>query len=338
MTFITTNKCNSRCSMCNIWKNKSAEKELSLNEIEKMLRNSTFLKNLRYVGLSGGEPFLRKDLVDLCLLIEKLTKIDTIRITTNGISYHKIKRDLDILLKKSNLNISIKVSLDGLGETHNKIRGINSFDRVKKTLDHLKLNLSLYPKKFDVTVGFTILQENFNELFKTFKFAYENGFNFFYKPAISGNIFSNLNEKFEYSQKMISSIKKQIEKIKKYELKSKVSRKKIINIINDIFEECVIDFMENPSKRVLPCYAGRASFVLNYNGEIYPCMILPKSFGNVRNQDFDEIWTSEKAEKIRKYIDKNRCSCITSCDIYPSILYSKTFKIVKNFLKVKVIS
>ena len=72
--FAVTYKCNSKCSTCSIWKRylekgSLAKKELSIGEIQNFL-DSPILKKLKAVNLTGGEPFLRNDLVELIKAFE----------------------------------------------------------------------------------------------------------------------------------------------------------------------------------------------------------------------------------------------------------------------------
>ncbi|MCD6580019.1 radical SAM protein, partial [bacterium] len=89
VNFAVTYKCNSRCKHCNIWKKynentKIIEKELKLAEIKKIFKESQYLKYIQSIGLTGGEPFLRKDFTDLCgFFIEKFPNA-TISISNNA--------------------------------------------------------------------------------------------------------------------------------------------------------------------------------------------------------------------------------------------------------------
>ena len=76
INFAVTYGCNSRCKHCNIWRKskentKIIEKELKLTEIEKTFEESQYLNCIQSIGITGGEPFLRKDLTDLCVFLLK---------------------------------------------------------------------------------------------------------------------------------------------------------------------------------------------------------------------------------------------------------------------------
>ena len=79
-----TNRCNARCSFCFIdFDHPNTFKgELSLEEIDKLTKNLG--KSLLNVNLTGGEPFARKDIVDIAKIYLKNTVIQSMYITTNA--------------------------------------------------------------------------------------------------------------------------------------------------------------------------------------------------------------------------------------------------------------
>ena len=79
-----TNRCNARCSFCFIDFDdpKTFKGELTLDEIDKLTKNLG--KSLLNVNLTGGEPFARKDIVEIAKLYIKNSTVQSIYITTNG--------------------------------------------------------------------------------------------------------------------------------------------------------------------------------------------------------------------------------------------------------------
>ena len=71
LTFVVTRRCNSRCQMCSIWKEKDSPL-LSLEQIERIFRQNDF-SFIRSVTLTGGEPTLRSDLVQICQTVLQST-------------------------------------------------------------------------------------------------------------------------------------------------------------------------------------------------------------------------------------------------------------------------
>jgi MoaA/NifB/PqqE/SkfB family radical SAM enzyme len=139
LTVSITNVCNSRCQTCNIWKlypkdkELKKEKELELWEYEKIFSNLG--KNIFWYTLSGGEPLIRKDVVDIADLMKKHNDPKILIIPTNAIQTDKILTRLKEILKiMGDSSVIINLSLDGIGKRHDEIRGVSgNFDKLMKT-------------------------------------------------------------------------------------------------------------------------------------------------------------------------------------------------------------
>ena len=122
-----TNRCNARCSFCfidfenpNIFKN-----ELTLNEIDKMTK--TLGDTLVNVNFTGGEPFARKDIIDIAKLYIKNTTIKSIYITTNGSLPDRVLEFAEQITKiDKKIELGFQISIDHLPEQHNRIRKIEN--------------------------------------------------------------------------------------------------------------------------------------------------------------------------------------------------------------------
>ena len=88
------------------------------------------------------------------------------------------------------------------------------------------------------------------------------------------------------------------------------------------------------------CVAGRIFGVLKSNGDVYPCEILNKKIGNIKNYnyDFKKLWFTSLAKKTRNWIKSTNCNCHWEC-IYSYNLISNpkyVFKIIKDLFKQKI--
>ena len=161
-----TYRCDARCQMCNIWQMKPQE-NLSIDDYAKVP------STLRDINISGGEAFMRKDLVDIVKTVHQKCKNPRIVISTNGFRTEQIVTKMDEL-RKTIPNIGVGVSLDGIGEVHDKIRGIpKAFDKATTTLKALK------ERGFtNVRIGFTAMNDNHGEMQKVYDLATSMGFQF----------------------------------------------------------------------------------------------------------------------------------------------------------------
>ncbi len=140
---IPTHRCNARCVMCGLWEDKaSAEGDLNIEQWRRVLSDRLFSK-LQYVGISGGEPFLRKDLMELIgIFVENNPGLKRVSITTNGLLTERIDRHLESitsLLSHRGVLLDVSVSFHAAGDTLNKIYGVDrAFEKACATLEMLK--------------------------------------------------------------------------------------------------------------------------------------------------------------------------------------------------------
>jgi len=144
------------CKMCNIWKNPTdRKKEITPQELEK-------LPNFKFVNITGGEPFTRSDLEDIVEVMFKKSK--RIVISTAGWHTEKILK-----LAKRFPNIGIRVSLEGLEEINDDLRGRKTgFQRGLNTLKGLK-KLGIK----DIGFGITVSNKNSHDMLKLYELSKE---------------------------------------------------------------------------------------------------------------------------------------------------------------------
>ncbi|WP_045460507.1 polysaccharide pyruvyl transferase family protein [Vibrio hyugaensis] len=165
--------CNSKCQMCRIWENKKS-KDITLEELEVGLDNELF-SEVRGVGINGGEPTLRQDLPEvIALLIKKLPKLTGISLITNGFKVEQVTsqiQQIGELLKEHNLHFDVMVSLDGVDDVHDRVRGRSgNFKNACKVLEFLKST----PLVNNLRVGCTVIKENVYELAPLLEFCIKN--------------------------------------------------------------------------------------------------------------------------------------------------------------------
>jgi len=144
LSLAVTGRCNSHCIMCNIWKNARdnpgvKDMEISVQKIIGMLDNDLF-SELVELDLTGGEPHLRDDLVDIALGAARLKKgslpkLRSIIITSNGFLPERIISNYRAILdalKDTDIDLVSVISIDGIGETHDRIRGTQ--EKITRTL------------------------------------------------------------------------------------------------------------------------------------------------------------------------------------------------------------
>jgi len=315
LIFFVTSKCNLKCKHCFYWKNMGdSTSDLTFNEIENISEQLGKLYNLL---LSGGEPFLRKDIVEICEVFYRNNQVGKLSIPTNGFLpgdiYNGVKEILSNCPKQS---LDIQLSIDGLKDYHDNLRGRKgSFDRVLETYKLLS-GLKNKFKNLSINTTSIIVNDNVDELHRLQKFIKTN------MKHIDNIYFGLLRGQPRESHFSLPVVSK-LREIK--ELINNTNTNRLNILLNNILFNLQIDTLTG-NKQVIDCIAGNLMGVIDSNGDVRLCELL-EPVGNVRQMQFSQIWRSQAADTQRDYIRKS-CFCTHECFIVPSILYNP-----KNYLK-----
>jgi len=327
-----TERCNLKCKMCDIWKEPKKD-ILELDDFKRIF-SSQILKNIGALLLSGGETFIRKDVVEICSLAKRhLPHLEEVRFVTNGTLTKKIISDVRQILNEVGLKVYLKISIDGLEKTHDEIRGMpGTFAKAMETLEGLKDLRGKWDRELTLAVGFTAMNENIDEIWNLYeKF---NDVEFFFKPALD-YILIGEGDKLKGSHLGVSeeTLQTLIKFTEEYIVKEFNGKKGLMKTIAKYFYLYQLEFMKNPNSLPLPCAAGFSTLSITYDGGGYPCtMSGAEAVGNVKYNSLDEIWYSDKMNKMRRQIKTGKCRCWTACNMYPSLVTSKWFQIGTDYL------
>jgi MoaA/NifB/PqqE/SkfB family radical SAM enzyme/polysaccharide pyruvyl transferase WcaK-like protein len=158
LNLLVNDICNSKCQMCLIWEQKR-DKEFTTDELANILRDPLF-KRLQYIGVSGGEPTLRKDLPEIYrVLVSKHPRIKQTGIITNAIRADDVislSEASALVCRNAGVPFNIMVSLDGIGELHDHIRGRpGNFKSALEVLKHFRDKTDI-----PLSIGCTITKDN----------------------------------------------------------------------------------------------------------------------------------------------------------------------------------
>lgn len=330
LVLVVTKNCNLHCQMCTSRLN-SSKNELTLAEIKTLLASKT-LKNLAILSLTGGEPFLRDDIADIAIAAsEIIPQLNTFRIATNGTLTEKVVLAIEAILTRTNLEVGVKLSLDGFENTHDEIRGVpGTFSKVLSSLNELK-NLRKENDRLHLSVGFTVMDGNVHELPGVFE-KFRDEVDFFFKPAQRYSRSPGHNTKLLISPETKESLLRFIDFFSK---DGSADKKGLTGAVQRVFYRYMKKFIQNPEKRPIPCAAGYSSFHIEPDGSVYICGLAVFKIGNIRKAGFDEIWYSPLAYKARKLIKVSRCTCYTSCDLMPSIVICRWPEVLTAYFGLK---
>ncbi len=318
LIFAVTDKCPFRCKTCFYANTMDAKTEedvygMSLFEIEKI---SNSLGNFSKLLLTGGEPFLRRDIAELCSIFYHNNNVRHIHLPTNALHTTKIKENVEKILKYCPvINLTVSISIDGLHETHTEIRGVkesfgklietaHALGKVREKYDNLRLNV--------ITVVNNLNLTEINDLAE------------FVKKELPVDSHSPIPVRGNpYDEYMRPPTKKEWDKLSKELLELQdfwnskrdeniLKRKLRTNTEKHLYK--VIGNVLNDEGLPFECKAGKTIGVLEANGDVRLCE-LKEVVGNVKNFDYDfkKVWFSERAEKVRKTVPG--CSCTHPCFI-----------------------
>lgn len=312
-SIIVTYRCNAKCNMCDVWHypSKPAE-EIGLDVIEK-------LPDMFFTNITGGEPFVRQDLPEIIEIIRKKTK--RIVISTNGYFTDRI-----ISLCKKYPDLGIRISLEGMQESNDKIRGIpDGYNRAINTLMALR-DMGIK----DIGFGTTIQDHNYQDLIKLYEKGEELGYEHATATLHNSHYFCKTDNKLEKKEEIIVEFEKLIDRL----LRSKKPKA----WFRAYFNFGLINFIHG-NKRFLPCEMGQTGFFLDPYGDILPCngMDEKQSMGNLREQSWEDIWQSDKAEKVRDMVKVCEKNCWMIGSAAPAIYaypIGPVMWVLKNKLRV----
>jgi MoaA/NifB/PqqE/SkfB family radical SAM enzyme len=331
LTFSVTNVCQSKCKTCSIWQlyRKHPEKrstELTLDEIEAIFKS---MGHVYVFNISGGEPFLRSDIDPIIELACKYLTPGIIHIPTNAISpkliVKRVRRIIAILKSGyPHVRLTIKPSLDHIGQRHDEIRGVQgNFDKVMSLFEQLKAFQADYPN-LHVELGTVISRWNVKDIEEISQFVMRLG-----TDSYRNEIAEQRSEMFNMDDPITPSpkeYKKAIDYFVKQirsEMKKRVLFQRITNAFRLVYYQLAIRIMEKQGQAI-PCYAGISNAHMTPYGDIWACCTLgyDKSMGNLRDfgYDFKKLWAGGEAEKVRRFISQGACACPLANQSYSNIL------------------
>jgi radical SAM protein with 4Fe4S-binding SPASM domain len=340
-TFFLTRRCNARCPFCFYTSKQnqalSTSPELSLDEIERIAPQ---LGKLLWLAFSGGEIFLRSDLVEITKLFYKENKPAIILLPTNGLLQDTIFHNVETILRACpESSIVVKLSLDGPEPIHDALRGVpGSFKRTLKTCSALGKLVNKYPN-FELGINTVFCQANQDLVDGVIDMVQT-------LPHIKTHTVSLIRgevSREDLKQVDLEKYKKTITRLES-DLKKRLAsvygfRGAKLKAAQDILQRRSIYEAALHNQRSSPCYAGKLNLVLTETGDLFPCEDFSEKmkFGNVRKVEYDlqQLLESDQGQKIRQFIDNMECCCTHECYFMTNILFNPGYypALLKEYLQ-----
>lgn len=316
LTVSITYHCNSRCKTCNIWKKKKIN-EFTTDEFDKTFESIG--KSPYWLTISGGEPFLREDIVEVCYSAYNHFKPGIINIPTNGIMYNTIPNKVEEIIENcAKTQIIVNLSIDGLGEKHDYIRNVkDNFKKALKTYE--ALHAFDYPN-FNLGIHTVISKYNVNDISQIYDYFQEKNPDSYITEiaeerveldTIGSEITPSIEDYTKAIDLLISKVKQE-----QYSGISKITQAFRLEYYNHVKK------VLRKKQQIIPCYAGFASAQIAPDGEVWTCCIKANSVGNLREVDYDfkRVWFNSNAYKQRESIKNRECYCLLANAHYTNML------------------
>lgn len=310
-------RCNSKCRTCDVWR--KPNDDLTVAEWDKVfagLGQSPF-----YMTFTGGEPFLRNDLDDLVISAYTHCKPEVITIPTNGMLTERVLTMTERMCRECpTSSIGINLSLDGIGDEHDDIRGVEgnwklsleTWQRLKelqKTHKNLVLTIHTVISRFNV--------HRFQEIQAGLKFLEPDsyitevaeerveldtvGWGITPRPEDYDPIADFLSQQAKQAPAKGIARFTQAFRAQYYQLAKRVLHER---------------------DQVIPCYAGWASAHIAPNGDLWSCCIRAEAVGNLRDHNYDlaPLWRSQAMQQLRGSIKRKECACPMANANYANML------------------
>ena len=291
-----THNCISKCIMCNIWKIPREVPDLSIDDWIRLLSSDIFT-DLRELDVTGGEPFLRKDLLDLftgiCELKHRNLKgLKSIAVTTNGFLIRRVLEYTEEILQMlgdKNISLVMVCAMDAIGEIHDRIRNYeDAWLKVNETIEGLKGLRDRFPSLI-IGLKTTILPINVGDLEDIAQYADSNGLFTIISPCI-------ITKGRYLNPELANDLA-----FTRAELKKMVRFYKSQRFRWSFHGDRLVQYLKTGTMSK-PCSCGFNYFFIRSTGEVYLCPLINSSLGNIKEQSIESLFSSEKAFQIRRKV------------------------------------
>ncbi len=305
LVLFVSSVCNMKCEHCFYWRSLNRKTDLSF---EKIVELSQDLGPIETLYLSGGEPFLRREVAEICRQFIRQNGAREIYVPSNGYFTEKTVRAVRSVLEEPELGLfAVELSLDGMPEFHDAFRGTrNAFARAMATYDALA-ELQRSDPRLRIHSISTATQANMGEIRKLTTLLYDRCPQMDHhnlaiirgdrkSPTLAGPALDEYQELYAYIRRLWAPRE----------------RSRYGSLVEPMLQWAKVKTARE-QRQVVPCRAGRLSAVVYANGDVSICE-QRAPLGNLKERRFREIWQAAR-------MDTGACFCTTEIFMWPSITY-----------------
>jgi MoaA/NifB/PqqE/SkfB family radical SAM enzyme len=302
-----TTACNFRCEHCFV-DFESEKRDLKLPVFQKLGAQSP---PLMWLDIGGGEPFLRKDLAEIVLSFDS----QIVHIPTNGSLIPQMIEQIKKIKTRSDREIIIGLSLDGMEKQHNLIRKEeSSWQQVWDAYQALR-DLG----GVSIKVCTVINNKNIQDIIPLMEEVQQRGVDFHSVILLRGETLDP-----SITLPPVSELKalapKMFEILSRYDYgRSRLSAHLLQNFHRYLWN-LSIETLEQQTQ-VIPCLSGQTQLVVWGDGQVGACEMLPP-VGDLTRSDLPDILASDAWQEQLQFIKDKKCHCTHNCAMLDSIFYN----------------
>ncbi len=304
--------CDARCEMCNNWKRGNRKEDMTLDQLDRAMGHP-FWGAVENLNISGGEPTTRNDLPEMVeLFVKRLPRLRKIGINTTGLTPQRAIPQATRIVEfcaSHNLPISIRVSIDGIGEIHDQVRQVKrGFDKACQTIDALE-SLAKIHDNFQFGVAATIFATNMNDAKNILAWSRERNLDIVFNMLrFTDNMLGN--------KELESSIglKTQEEEFMRQFFLAQVVEESLLS--GQAFQYLhYADMIANGYVRTMPCPFQTQGLLLNPDGTLFYCEN-SKPLGNVVHDSAESLYFKAEHLADRATFEQTICkNCLSPCQV-----------------------
>ncbi len=309
-----THRCNLDCKMCSVQQYASTPNdELKKEEIFTLITQAKKM-GVGEVIFTGGEPFLYKDIFDVCSFCQQQRLVSVV--VTNG----TLIKDVEFARRIVDSEVScVSISIDGLKDAHDFFRGAGNFEKTVQGLKYLVQAKADLGKGPSINVGCIVSDKNVLELEPLASYLESLGAEFMYLlPLMPDN--TAYNKQGSGSTKMQEDYLRTLERVLLDLRKEYAPDRKKMNLKEGVPLELLLKYYrQGIREKDWICYAAFDNvFITLCNPErksyLQPYVRFCMEFGgNVRERSLRDIWYSWRSGSLRRKLKKCKAPCLQSC-------------------------
>lgn len=304
--------CDAKCEMCNNWKWGNRKEDITLEQLDRVM-DSDFWHQVENLNISGGEPTTRLDLPEMVELFQRrLPRMRKIGINTTGLTPARAIPMLTRIVEfcgEKNLLISIRVSIDGVGDMHDQVRNVKrGFDKASQTIEAMQALAARSPH-FQFGIASTIFATNLDDAKNIHAWAKSKNLDLVFNMLrFTDNMLHNRELESEIG------FKTREETFMREFFLDRVAEESVFSGQAFMYLHYA-DMIANGYHRTMPCPFQRQGLLLNPNGDLFFCENSEK-LGNVLETPASDLYFGKVQQEGREKMKRDTCpTCLSPCQV-----------------------